>query len=633
MTEPIDILASVEDVEDLQAIVVAYIADHEDPQQVFQWARSTLAGEFQRIFDSPDPATNAAAGYWLVRSCWNATPLASNGFLPKPLPEPNDEEPCPCGSGDAYAACCLDSDGFEQIWAPTAEDMWPHLAAHHGDAYWLSAEKAGKLPALGLAHVVEQHQKKEQWRALIKLAEARLAVPRRCTEPDIAHVIERLCDAYDQLHRTQRKKLALLKRFAKHETPAIRASANGRLAYAMFGAGNEDAARAAMAEARRAEPNNPKIAMQEVLVLAINGQPDSASERAKYWRESFSDSDDVPQAALEMLDAFAKDPARVLDNLWATKAPAQVRELLGWIDRHAGRPLPRQRWRALTAVADCEPLRDAYLPVAARNQRVLEEDWLAVSGMRKPIGTRFFSGVEDECWERPEPWIDWLRRHPQAFDSLTILDDLALLLATVQDQIGGSGNHWYHNVLVRGAEMVTKNWDSEREGRLPWTLEANRPALRLLASFIRKVTKGWDDARTEPALRCYLRLNPSDHHHARCDLVNQLLARDRDAEALAYAERFPNDLFAETRYGEVLALYRLGRLDEAVTRLADAATELSWVPKYLLRSHARRPRKFRRNVVTDRELAWLYREDMRPVWMRTEGALDWLSRHARPRRR
>lgn len=623
-----EILANPEDLNDLQAAVVAYIADdHEDARQVFQWARSDLRDEFQRIFESQDPNTNARAGYWMVRSCWNVTPLASNGFLPRPLPAPEDEEPCPCGSGDAYADCC---EGMELLLQPTVEGAWTHLASHHSDAYWLKAERAGKLPTFGLAQIVEQHHKREHWRTLKKLAEARLTRPRRCQDPDIAEVIDWLCDAYDQLHRTEFRKIALLKRFAKHETPAIRATANRRLAYSLFHAENDDAAWAALAEARQAEPNNPKNAAQEVLAFAIKGEPERAAERAEYWRERLSGSDEA--AALDTLAALAKDPHRLLEELLVMQAPEQVRELLRWIDRHVDRPLPRQRWRPLTAAADYEPLRDAHLPVVARNQRVLEEDWLALSGMCKPIGTRRFSGVEDECWKRHEHWIEWLRRHPQALDSLTILDDLAMLLSSAHAQIGNRGSRWHRLVLARGVGLVGTHWDPEREGTLPWTLEANRPALRLLVSFVRGAPEDLEDTRTLAALRCYLQLNPNDHHHCRSELVNRLLARDRPAEALACAQRFPNDLFPETRYGEVLALYRLGRLDEAKKRLAQATTDLPLVPKYLLRSRVRRPRKFRRNIVTDRDFAWEYREDMREVWLR-EGALDWLAQHVRRRHR
>ena len=623
--------ASREDFVDLQKALVAHIAEHEDDVQgVLQWAQDALPRTSKRVFRHPIPTVNARAAYWLARECWDATPLESNGFLPKPLPEPDHEEPCPCGSGDAYATCCLAMRGVEP---PTPANIWPTLVSYRGDAYWLNTEKAGKLPALAVAYVIATYQANGRWSALEKLAEARLAAPRRRNEPETAEVIDGLCDAYDELERKPRKKLALLKRFAEHQTATIRACANRHLVFALLSTGDRDAAQAAFAEALEAEPDSPRTALAEVVLLTSTGQSDRAAERAKHWLEHLRGTKDIPAALFEELRSFAEDPARVQQNMLASHLPAQVRELLAWIDRHIDRPLPRQRWRALTAAADYEPLRDAHLPVTARNQHVLEEDWLALSGMRKPAGMYRAAGAEIECWKRHELWMEWLRRHPQALDSLSILDDLALLLAVVEDEIGRKNHRWYRSVVTRGADIVAKHWQPEREGTLPWAIDANRPALRLLATFIEEVIDGWEDERRENAIRLYLQLNPQDSHDFGGRLANRLLTVDRDAEALAFAEQFPTDGYAEIRYGEVLALYRLGRLDEAQTRLDQAIADLPVVPKYLLRDRLRRPRRNRHGGVSDKERAWLYRHDMRAVWQGTEGALDWLSRNAPPRRR
>ena len=135
----------------------------------------------------------------------------------------------------------------------------------------------------------------------------------------------------------------------------------------------------------------------------------------------------------------------------------------------------------------------------------------------------------------------------------------------------------------------------------------------------------WDDERLEPAMNLYLRLNPHDNHGFRSPLVNHLLTVGRDTDALACAERYPDDMFAETRYGEVLALYRLGRLADAETRLREAKADLPAVLPYLVRTRVRRP-KLRDGgfVIRGDDQAWLYREEMRAVWTQTEGALDWL---------
>ena len=605
----------------LQHTIVAYLADHEDSHVALQWARDVLPVVFAKVFDHPDPIANARVCYWIVRGIWNALPLASNGFQPKPLPEPRQDEPCPCGSGDTYAACCMSMRSEPQ---PTLEALWPTLVMCRSDAYWLRIEKAGQLPTLGLVCAAALYHEDERWQPLKKLVEARLAVPQRCTDPDVAYLIDWLCDAYDALHSTSRKKLALLRRFADHQTPEVRGSANQRLATVLLDAGDKDAAWVAVEAARQALPNSPETALFEVTMLAGAGDSKRASERARHWRRRLADAD-VPEGLLRTLDAFAEDPNRVFESTLVEDLPPSLRKLLGWIDENHDRPLPQLRWSAMQCADDDETLRDAYQPIVDRRQRLLEEQWLAVSSMEKPFSTQSFSGAEEECWRYCDEWAEWLCENAQALDSMTILDDLAILLDAVPESLGGERNRWVNSIRARGAAIVAQHWPPEREGKLPWVVETNRPALRLLASFIEDMFDDWEDGRLERAMSLYLRLNPNDNHGFRSPLVNHLLTAGRDADALACAERFPEDMFAETRYGAVLALYRLGRLDEAESRLRQAQDDLPLVLNYLVRARVRRPKMDGYGIaIGGSDQAWLYREDMRDVWTQTDGALAWL---------
>ncbi len=609
-------------------LVVANAFDDEDPQQLLKWAQKVLPIGFAEVLHHSDPAVNAKASYWLAHSVWNATPLASNGFRPRPLPEPEPAAPCPCGSGDPHSACCLPWRDPEP-WTP--EDIWPILVTTQSDAYWLRAEKAGRLPAVGALYVAERWHEFERWQPLRKLAEARLSAPRDCTPEDVECLLEWLCDAYENLHRTPRKRLALLARFAEHETPAIRAAANRRRATIWMDAGDEDAAQAAMLEVQRDDPDSLETAVFEVTMLIGERKWEHASERAAHWHAHFKDKDDVSNEALEVLDALARDPQRTFEDMSVRDAPPEVLVLLDWIDRNVDRPLPSLRWKALGATEDDATLRDAYQPVVGRNRRLFEEEWQSASGMEKPFGTRPFSGVEGECWNRREEWIGWLLGHTQALDSMTILDDLTILLDIAQRQLG-IRNRWRDALLARGLSILEKHWTPHRAGKLPWILEANRPALRLLASFIDNGVVDWEDGRTERAIGLYLRLNPNDNHGVRCHLVDRLLTVGRDAEALACAERYPGDMFAETRYGAALALYRLGRPDEADAHLDEALAHLPLVAKYLVRDRIARPRKSDAAAgmtIGGEEQAWYYRDGMRDVWMNSNGALEWLARRSR----
>ena len=163
---------------------------------------------------------------------------------------------------------------------------------------------------------------------------------------------------------------------------------------------------------------------------------------------------------------------------------------------------------------------------------------------------------------------------------------------------------------------------------MPWALEENRPALRLLWQYIERIREDSRD-RAERFERLYLRLNPHDNHGIRAPLVNHLLLTGRDADALAVAQRYPRDRLPELAYGRVLALYRLGRLDDAARALVEAKQYLPLVPEYLLRKHVEMPApdEFHVKLGGD-DLAWLYREDMRAVWMAADGMRRWLAREA-----
>lgn len=606
--------------------IVAHAFEHEDPQALLEWAQRVLPQEFAEVLDDPEPVVNARASYWIARVAWNGTPLASNGYLPKPLPAPEPEAPCPCGTAVSFSECCMP---YQNLDIPAPSNIWLVMATIRSDAYWLREARAGKLPAVGVCLLVAACHERQRWKPLEKLGEIALSASQSCTPAQILSLIDWLYDAYDNLYRTQRKKrhkkLALLKPLATHETPAVRAAANRRLATLMAGVGDMDAAKAAMNEMRRAEPNSITTAMFEVATLIGAGDLKRASELAAHWREHFQDDDDVAESDLETLDTLANDPRHVLEDLLAKDCPPQVWALLDWIDRKIDRPLPRLRWNALGATAEDATLRDAYQPVTGRNRRMFEDEWQAVSGMKKPDGTQPFSGVEPECWERCTEWVVWLRDHTQALDSVTILDDLVTLLDVARRRIGVR-NRWRTALLTRGLGIVEKHWPPERTGTLPWALEANRPALRLLVAFINNKLGDWEDGRLESAIRLYMRLNPDDTHRNRSHLVERLLTVGRDSEALACAERYPDDKFAQTRYGAVLALYRLGRLDEAEEQLEKALVDLPLVPKYLLPERIRRPRSTRRATkIGGKVQAWHYRDDMREVWMSTDGALEWLS--------
>lgn len=125
----------------------------------------------------------------------------------------------------------------------------------------------------------------------------------------------------------------------------------------------------------------------------------------------------------------------------------------------------------------------------------------------------------------------------------------------------------------------------------------------------------------------YLRLNPQDNHGFRCQVVNYCLRQGRDDEAIAVCSDYPEDMMPDTRYGHVLARYRLGDLDGAARLLAGAMGDLPLVKDFLVRKRIAKPQLNEFGVVLGgKDQAWLYRQEMRDCWIEAAGCLEWLKK-------
>ena len=610
----------------VHSLAVARIADNEDADAFFAWAHQAFPIIAPDLFNEPKPEDNSRLSYWAARSIWNVTPLESNRFQPKPLPPPRRNDPCPCGSGRKFKQCCLGWAQFEQV---PVQLIWQMLVECRPDAYWLQAEQSGRLPVDGFLHVGLLFCDEERWQPLRKLAEHRLASESGLNDERLSVAIDWLCDAYEVLHKTGRKKEALLTRFATHKNRALRTTANQRLASWLLDRGESERAWQAFAAADRADPRSPANAFLEMTMLSAEGRLEWASKRAKQWLALLEKDADVPKEILAALRRFEKNPGRALDDQVRAFAPKEVQALLNWIDKQAKRPLPSLRWEALNGEANEAALQEHHQIISAA-MRKLEEEWQALSQGDKPFSINEFSETEADTWDLAADWLPWLREHPEAMDSFSILDDLALLLLDADEVLGKSDNRWVTTLLHRGVAMLEEHWPPTRAGTLPWVMLTNRPALRILANFIHLLQDDWSDGRLERSIRLYMRLNPNDNHGYRTELVNHLLRAGRDAEALACTEHYPDDMFPEIAYGRVLALYRLGRRNAAQAALQEATEHLPTVLNYLLRGRVAKPKPSPYGIqMGGDDQAWLYRQAMRDTWMETKGMKNWLTQAAK----
>jgi hypothetical protein len=276
-----------------------------------------------------------------------------------------------------------------------------------------------------------------------------------------------------------------------------------------------------------------------------------------------------------------------------------------------------------------EPLDMARLCAPSAVQRV-ESRWRRMLDCAKPTSTHLVPLTPCDFWER-ENWLEFLASHPETADSLDILDDLATALYLHPE----SALPWINRTLLtplleRVGQIVERILPERSTRTIPWDSEENRPALRLLFRlYLTRSEEGRESAAVE-TLNTLLRLNPTDNHGARAELMNYYLRQHENEKALDLADRFPDDLLAEVAYGKVLALYRVGARNQANHALHRAQARLPRIARYLTRKRISAPKRDGMTGAPQAEdEAWLYREEMLDVWEAEPGLLEWLRKKVR----
>ncbi len=248
--------------------------------------------------------------------------------------------------------------------------------------------------------------------------------------------------------------------------------------------------------------------------------------------------------------------------------------------------------------------------------------------MGKPFSVGILTQGDDVVWDtsKEDVWMQFLESHCEAFDSLDILDDLAnAVLAHEQFGLAGVDELLLEPILRRAQSIIELPASNRDDIHLAWICTDNRPALRCLVNLLFfEENQGNERVAMELANRL-LSLNPDDNHGFRTMLINDRLQRQDNEGAACLAAHYPNDLNPEIAYGGALALFRLGRRDDADAAIREAIGDLPKVAQFLLAKRVRRPKIDPIGVrVGGDDQAWLYRKEMRGVWKSTPGALEWL---------
>lgn len=596
-----------------------------DSSEFLRWVQESLKeyATEQSVVNMDVTLARALAFAW-ARAVWNGLPLDAAGRKPTRMPDPCDTDDCPCGSARTFADCCQHMPRIPPL---TSNVLWPYVLANIQPAERDVLLAGNRVPRTALIEFAAYLLDRDRRGEVIAALEPRLATPERYHDEEAAILLDLLCDAYGMSDKGARRKLKLLHMTTeKAPRSPLRSEAWQRLATIYMDRRESERAWRAFRQAQQDHPHAEALSVLEVELLVAERRLDEARRRATFWVAALKRGG-IPRSdpRVEFLQRVAADPLTALGEV-AIKVDGAGRQLREWLQSVADRPTP------VYALTQCE---GSFVLTPSAAVGVTEREWHQVFPLEKPFSLQDQPFDDHEIWDEHSEslWCGFLRAHPEAFDSLDILDDLATAIGRhPQADAPGLEDLLLGPLLVRSETIVARACPMPSKPSkigLPWVIARNRTALRGLMRALQ-----WRLARNERAIavvtaETLLELNRDDHHGVRFMLMNEYLRAGRDEKALALAEQYPNDIAPETRFGAVLALVRLRRLQEAENALHTASSDLPKTAQYLLPARIRRPRVSQGTIeVGGDDQAWLYRDEMRAVWQQTPGALEWLRAHS-----
>ena len=661
------------DFESLIENAVEFVLASQDQQQFLAWMRDNFTDYLNPAYCDVNDDLFRVMAVGIGRKLWNAVPLPRNGFKPELLLEPKRNEPCFCGSGRKFKQCCasMPSIGFIR-----ADEVWPIVVTLLSDEQLAQLLGSGNMPLsirpdVAMRLAAEGHSKKAA-----SLLESLFTKPVRKVRGHHLEALDVLCDCYLQLGYGQKKRLLLDTVIAGQPKDKLRAAAYLRLASVKADERDPTGAWEAFHQALRDDPESSMLGVIEAQLLMAEDRTEEAVDRARFWVRKLKrrgwDEDEMP---IPFLTEFAQDPLAMMADISQSARGEDDEPLMRWIAEVAERPVkaylvsadePSEqidlkdllRSRFDDIGVDSEQLDSMIEGVASSleadfddaaelNQewsdapmhelappptvKSVERAWRDVFPLSKPFSIHDQPVGEDDAWmpSAREAWTAVLVAHPEAFDSLNILDDLATAML-LHDSVGES---WFDErlikpVLERAEAIIAASIAGHDNLSLSWMLPQNRPALRSLSRLITYYEYHGNHRRSLEMAEDLLTLNPTDNHGYRAIVINDRLSRDDHSGVLALAEQFEDDMMLDVRMARVLALYRLGRLEEAEIEIIDTLDLRPKLASQLAAKRMKQPKIDDVGVVLGSvQESWLYRQDMRAEWERTPGALKWLLKY------
>ncbi len=448
----------------------------EDGEAFQAWMREEAPRLLPDLFSRfPDDQARRSFTLEFGRSLWNSIPLPGNGFRPRPIPQPERNDPCPCGSGRKYKKCCAEwSEGTpemdpEGIWTMVAEELPLEQVEALGSS--------GRVPRSLLGGVATSLLDGDDPEKALALVRPLFERPERLDERDAAS-LNTLLEAYDALD-LQEERWREAERLAVALRPPLRAVLWENLARAYAVEGEMEEAWKSLERARQDDPESPALGPLEVSLLLAEGKTAEAGERARYWRSRLRE-EELSAQGFEFLARVGENPEETqLRFSFGDEVTEQIHQLEGWLAR-------------------AEPPADLYGIEPAGDDPA--EGRLAAAGplseLELGFEAAFFppladeeSEEEDEDWDpwdedRAEQWLGFLLEHPRALDSVDVLEDVAHAVSEiVLDRYGFLDRPLLRPLLERGLAIVRQALAGHPGiARLPGELEPNGSALALIVA-------------------------------------------------------------------------------------------------------------------------------------------------------
>lgn len=638
---------------------VARILQEEEEGDFLAWVRTEAPRRLPGLFaDLPNEQAARSIAFEMAREIWNKVPLPGAGYRTRPIPRPERNEPCPCGSGQKHKKCCGAIAGGRFELPFEAEDAWTLVLARlpQAEVAQLAAEK--RVPRPQLPGIAERLIDFDRAETALALLEPLFEEPERLDERD-ASALDALIEAYDALDLEESKERAIA-RLDSALRPPLRLVLWEALARSFMVRGDDERAWEMVERIRGVDPESPVLCWVEVVLLLGENRLEEASGRAREALGRPRTRSGLSEEGLAWLQEAAEDPVasrrRLLfddllpslerfEKILATVASRPVRPYTVQTDWNpkVGRLIPPEDlslveagWVQATFDPGEAPEDDEDEP----DWDDEEDDWEEEEDGETAVDEVDEVDEEDEDWEEdddedeegltgeasdfdaedeelamieedwgPETsgvWLTFLEEHPEAFDSFLVLSDLigrVSVLAGQRDE--RLREELVRPLALRGVAILDASLAASPQAILPASLEENVAALEVLqaAAFL----TGEPVPDLEPLERL-LRLDPDDRLAARSDLGTVYLARREPEKTLELAARFPDDDEPYLSFARVIALRQLGRHEEALAALDDALEMYPMTSEEIAQSSPHVPKALLQIWQEDAELGQELRE-------------------------